>query len=396
MYALMAVLALTQVTQAQSFNVLYTFSGTPGGENPYGTPLVQDGVLYGTTVAGGGSNRACLGEGETCGTVFQFDLASRTETVLHDFVGSPDGALPYAGVFRDAAGNLYGTTDQGGTANYGVVFEVDVAATESVLHSFNGTDGAWPWGGLVGDSQGNLFGATGGTTVGSRLGTLFELNPSGQLTTLTSVYSSLSALRLKSAELYGTDATAGTYGDGTVFAFNALNRKMTVLYTFTGGADGGYPEGSLTADSSGNLYGTTACGGSSTCTLGSGGNGVVFMLNPLTGEQTVLHAFGGYPDGVQPNGQLVIDSSGNVYGVTAFGGSNLCNSGSIGCGTVFKLTPPAAPGGTWTETILHNFTGDDGWEPLSGLTADSRGHLYGVCFLGGSNLNAGTLFELTP
>jgi len=386
----MAVLAVTQVAQAQSFNVLYTFIG---GENPRGTLLIHDGVLYGTTMEGGGSNSACLGEGETCGTVFQFDVASRTETILHNFVGSPDGALPYAGLFRDAAGNLYGTTYQGGASNDGVVFKIDVAGTESVLHSFDGSDGYAPWAGVVGDAQGNLYGATPATTSGSGLGTLFELSPSGKLTTLASLSAVLGTLRLKGAELYGTDSITGAYGEGAVFGFNALNRTMTVLYNFTGGADGGTPQGSLTADSSGNLYGTTICGGSSPC---SGGNGVVFMLNPRTGEETVLHAFGGYPDGVQPNGQLVIDSSGNVYGVTAFGGSNPCNGGGIGCGTVFKLTPPAAPGGTWTETILHNFTGDDGWDAQGGLTLDSRGHLYGVCFLGGTSSNSGTLFEVTP
>jgi|HubBroStandDraft_1064217.scaffolds.fasta_scaffold01570_7 uncharacterized repeat protein (TIGR03803 family) len=390
------VVALAQPVPAQTFKVLYNFSYRPGGWNPYGTLLVHDGILYGTTIAGGSanSNIDCLGEGQSCGAVFQFDLKSGTETLLHSFAGPPsEGALPYAGLSRDEAGNLYGTTYYGGFENDGTVFRIDSTGNFSTLHSFIGADGFALWAGVVPDSSGNLYGETLGKS-GSQEGLLFKLDPEGVLTTQPSASAVLGTLRLKNnLQLYGAGSGGGAYNAGTVFTVNAETGKLTVLYNFTGGADGGNPTGSLTADSAGNLYGTATCGGAVSC---SGGNGVVFMLNLRTGQETVLHTFGGYPDGVQPQGQLALDSSGNLYGATAFGGENVCNEGTIGCGTVFKLTPPGPDGGAWTETVLHNFDGGDGWGPLGGVTLDSQGHLYGVAFWGGTNNNTGTLFEVTP
>jgi uncharacterized repeat protein (TIGR03803 family) len=385
-------LALSHSAQAQAFTVLYNFSYSQGGINPYGTLLLRDGILYGTTIQGS-ANSTCQREEETCGTVFEFNLASRVETVLHNFAGPPDGGSPYAGLRRDAAGNLYGTTNTGGTDDDGTVFRIDPAGTESVLYSFIGTNGDGAWAGVVPDSNGNLYGATLGTTLGSRLGTVFKLHPAGDLTTLRRVGAVIGTLLLKDGELYGASIGAGAYNAGTVFRVNAETGKLTVLYNFTGGADGGIPTGSLISDPSGNLYGTATCGGSASC---SGGNGVVFMLNPHTGQQTVLYAFAGAPDGTQPQGQLARDSNGNLYGATASGGENLCNGGTVGCGTVFELTPPALEGGAWAETVLHNFTGDDGYGPLGGLTLDAQGHLYGAAFWGGTSRGTGTLFEVTP
>jgi uncharacterized repeat protein (TIGR03803 family) len=168
---------------------------------------------------------------------------------------------------------------------------------------------------------------------------------------------------------------------------------MTVLYKFTGGADGGSPLAGVIGDVAGNLYGTTPCGGSGQC---PDGNGVVFMLDASTGRETVLHTFTGAPDGANPKAPLVRDSNGNLFGTTPVGGGVLCNGGTEGCGMVFELAPPAAPGGVWTETVLHNFTGvADGWLPFAGLALDSDGRLYGATSLGGA-YNVGTLFEVTP
>jgi len=387
-----AVLAMSCPAQTQTFKVLFNFSSTTAGFNPYGALLVHDGVLYGTAAAGGGSNVSCQGEGQTCGLVFQFDLKSGIETVLHNFTGSPDGAAPYGGLFRDAAGNFYGTTYSGGDNNDGTVFRIDASGSESVLHSFTGADGYRPLAGVVGDVQGNLYGATLGTSIGSEQGTLFRLDPAGALKTITSPGAVIGSLRLNDHDLYGAESGGGAYNFGSIFRANMKSGTVITLRDFTGGADGGNPQGSLIADASGNLYGTATCGGTVAC---SGGDGVVFMLNPHTGVETVLHVFGGYPDGVQPQGQLALDSSGNLYGATAFGGGNVCNGGTIGCGTVFELTPPVTPGGAWGETILHNFDGGDGYGPLGGVVLDSQGRLYGVAFWGAQN-NTGTLFEITP
>lgn len=388
--------ALPRPIQAQSFKILYTFLGSQGGWNPNGALLLHDGVLYGTTVSGGdaNSNSACLGQGERCGAVFQFDLASQTASLLHSFAGPPsDGAAPYSGLTRDAAGNLYGTTYSGGVDNDGTVFRIDPAGNYSILHSFTGSDGYRPWAGVVPDAGGDLYGEALGNT-GSQQGSLFKLDRAGHLTIQPSPSAVLGTLRLKNnVQLYGAGFGGGTDNAGAIFTLNALNGNLTVLYNFTGGTDGGDPDGSLISDKSGNLYGTATCGGSSAC---GGGNGVVFMLNPRTGQQTVLYTFKGAPDGVEPIGQLALDAGGNLYGVTAFGGAYSCNGGTIGCGTVFKLTSPGPGGGAWTETVLHNFMGDDGWDVSGGLTLADNGHLYGLCFLGGNDNNTGVLFEVTP
>jgi len=280
--------------------VLHSFAGHPGdGANPE-AGLVRDaqGNLYGTTLTGGsGGPELCSGVGG-CGTVFKLDTTSK-ETVLYSFTGVPDGEEPDAGLVRDAQGNLYGTTYNGGASNLGTVFELDTTGKETVLHSFTGTggDGSEPYGGLVLDAQGNL---------------------------------------------YGTTSFGGASGDGTVFELDTAG-KETVLYSFTGtGGDGAYPSG-LVRDAQGNLYGTTYGGGAS-------GFGTVFKLD-TAGKETVLYSFTGTGgDGAYPSGlvRLVRDAQGNLYGTTYEGGDLACDA-PYGCGTVFKLTPAAA---TKTTTAL--------------------------------------------
>jgi uncharacterized repeat protein (TIGR03803 family) len=187
--------------------------------------------------------------------------------------------------------------------------------------------------------------------------------------------------------LYGTTFTDnGDNGYGVVYKVDSSGNE-TVLYSFKGGADGGLPEGFLTRDSRGNLYGTTFVGGNlSACPGAWPGCGVIFKVD-TGGNQTVLYTFTGGADGRSPNGSLLRDSKGNLYGTTFAGGNMVC-PGS-GCGVVFKLDT----GGK--ETALYTFAGGtDGWSPNSGLVLDSMGDLYGTTSSGGA-FDKGTVFLVT-
>ena len=293
------------------------------------------------------------------------------QRVLHTFSGS-DGKLPEAGLTFDSAGNLYGTTFEGGTGDHslcqlgcGVVFELSRTAhgvKETVLYDFcslaDCSDGASPAAALILDAGGNLYGTTtGGGTQNA--------------------------------------ACPGTTGCGTVFELMHNSDDTwteVVLYRFSS-ADGAAPEAGLTFDSAGNLYGTTAQGGAD-------GFGVVFELMPAAGNswtQSVLYSFTGGTDGNEPYAGVILDSAGNLYGTTYRGGlqSGLCGTAG-GCGVVFKL---ALSGGAWTETVLHSFKGGDGADIVSGLTFDAAGNLYGTNYLGGGShqcglQGCGLIFEL--
>jgi len=256
--------------------------------------------------------------------------AARRYKVLYRFTGGTDGSQPFAGLILDTSGNLYGTTPQGGACGNGVVFKLtknsDGSWTESVLHAFaGGTDGATPYAEVTFDTSGNLYGTTqyGGA---SSAGTVFQLAPNSD----------------------------GTWTE-------------RVLYSFTGGSDGANPFSGVIFDGGGNLYGTTYYGGAS-------GAGVVYKLTPNsdgTWIERVLHTFTGGLDGGNPDfGNLTFDTAGNLYGPTGYGGGS-------GSGVVYKLTP--SDDGTWTETVLHTFTGGkDGMIPSGTLVFDPMGRLYGV------------------
>ena len=356
-----------------TFTVLYSFKGGSDGANPH-AGLIRDqaGNLYGTTVDGGAANS---------GTVFKLD-ATGTETVLHSFTGAPDGVNPYAGLIRDTAGNLYGTTSAGGAAGHGTVFKLDTTGVETVLHSFTAVpDGAAPYAGLVRDAAGNLYGTT--TSGGAGYGTVFKLDPTGTETVLHSfdgrgdggiLYAGV--IRDTAGNLYGTTLYGGPSGGrGTVFKVDATGAE-TVLYTFKGVPDGQNPVAGLIRDTAGNLYGITLSGGFSF------GYGTVFKLD-ATGAETVLYRFGPPPNGRNPGAGLVRDAAGNLYGTTFAGGTS-------DFGTVFKLDKT----GKWT--ILHNFAGPplDGQTPSAGLVRDAAGNLYGTTFVGGT-FNQGTVFKLS-
>jgi uncharacterized repeat protein (TIGR03803 family) len=395
----------TGSAQAQTYteSVLYSFTGLLDGANPY-AGLVQDaqGNLYGTTYQGG---YPCSGyDNYGCGTVFKVDTTGK-ETVLYSFTGTQgDAALPSAGLVQDAEGNLYGTTQYGGVSAAGAVFKVDTNGQETVLHSFYSSpedgDGLRPYAGLVGDARGNLYGTTymGGDTAcyeagNPGCGTVFKVDTTGHETVLYTFTGAEgdganphgSLVRDAKGNLYGTTYLGGdsnayacmdgdSRGCGTVFKLDTTGNE-TLLYTFTGGVDGGYPYAGLVRDAKGNLYGTTSGGGAY-------GQGTVFKVD-ANGKETVLYSFAGGEDGSGPYGGLVRDAKGNLYGTTS--GDN--SSG----GTVFKVDTNG------NETVLYSFTGmgGDGYDPLSSLVRDAKGSLYGTTAEGGASY-VGTVFKLTP
>lgn len=381
-----------QETQGQTYRVLHNFRGDPGdGANPFARLVPGSaGNLYGTTAFGGTSN---------AGVVFKLDRTGNT--VLYNFKGGIDGMSPYAGLVRDPAGNLYGTTDTGGAFGCGTVFKLDTSGTETVLHSFTGgADGKNPQGIMIRDAEGYLYGttATGGligtaACNGNGCGVVFKLDPSGTETILHSftggadggVPSTSGVIRDSAGNLYGTTGTGGIAqapdGWGVIFKLDASGAE-TVLYSFSGGADGASPQANLIRDSAGSLYGTTAFGG-----IGSGGYGygVVFKLD-MTGTETTLYTFTGGPDGAEPRTSLVLDSAGNLYGTTGYGGIAFDRSGS---GVVFKLDTKGM------QTVLHTFAGGtDGASPNS-LVRGPANTFYGTTYAGGRH-NEGVVFSLAP
>lgn len=324
-----------------------------------------------------------------------------TETVLYTFTGTPDGSAPYSGLVRDKKGNLYGMTGGGGTTGLGCVYELSPASgggwTETVLHSFssNGVDGYSPGGGLTIDSKGNLYGTTifGGTHV---LGTVFELSPSpGGEWTETILYNFTGGtdggspqygnpVFDKKGNLYAAAQQGGTYGYGVAFELSPSSSgewTETVLHNFADNAtDGGYPI-AVVFDAKGNLYGTTAQGGS--------GRGTAFELSPSPDggwTETIIHNFADdSTDGGVPLAGVVRRGS-DLYGTTEHGGS-------YSLGTVYRLYETKAG---WKEQILHNFASSstDGVSPESPVVFDKKGNLYGTTYSGG-NQDYGTVFELT-
>ncbi|HEY0795461.1 MAG TPA: choice-of-anchor tandem repeat GloVer-containing protein [Acidisarcina sp.] len=343
------VAALTLSTQltaqpASVFTTIYTFPGGADGANPGG--LIQDkaGILYGTTAAGGGGVCNVSFPGG-CGVVFKLNLANK-ETVLYSFTGGADGGGGSSSrLVGDQQGNLYGTRPSGGLFGHGVVFKLDPANKETVLYSFTG-------------------GADGGP----------------------GLFTGVSGLvRDQAGNLYGTTAGGGAFGQGVAFKVDPTG-KETVLYSFTGGADGGQPYTELFMDQQGNLYGTTPAGGDlKVCGFGCG---VVFKVDPA-GKETVLHTFTGGADGADPAAPVLLDKQGNLFGTTALGGE-------YGHYQVFGVLFELDTKGKFR--VLHDFSYgipspfSDGVSPEGGLVQDSAGNLYGTTTFGGTRDN-GVVFE---
>ena len=388
---------------ANTYKILHKFTGADGNE-PMGILIFDtSGNLYGTTYQGGASG---------AGTVFELTPNSDrtwTQSVLYSFTGGSDGGGVMSGVIFDPVGNLYGTTLSGGDYGYGTVYELTPNSggtwTESVLHSFNGSDGATLVGGLVFDTSGNLYGtAVGGGAYGR--GVVFKLAPNSDGTwTDTTLhdfmggkdggYPDHSNLIFDAAgNLYGVTAGWQT-GDsnGTVFELTPNSDgtwTQTVLHAFSGGKDGYVPQGTLTFDQAGSLYGATLAGGEY-------GHGTVFKLTPSSAgkwKKNVLHQFRGGTDGSSPFAGVVFDTAGNLYGTTDDGGIGSCSDGEgTGCGTVFKLIPNSKGG--WTEQVLRRFAGIAAGNPISGVLFDAAGNLYATTSNQGFN-DLGVVFEITP
>jgi uncharacterized repeat protein (TIGR03803 family) len=411
--ATMAVAQLSQAqaqTQTETFTVLYTFSGLSDGKSPVGG-LLEDsgGNFYGLTQQGG--DPVC-----ECGTIYEYTAAGNF-SVFHIFIGAPsDGATPTGGLayWQDY---FYGATAAGGVANSGTVYTISDRDTGyDMLHSFSGADGTSPEGRVTLDVKTNIYGAAayGG-----------NLNCSNGL--------------------------GGAPGCGTIYKVT-LAGNLTVLHTFSGGADGATPYelDGLIRDSAGNLYGTTYAGGDPACQPQGvslpQGCGTIFKLD-TAGTNTVLYNFTGTPadgcatcaDGIGPIGGLIKGQAGSYFGTTTLGGDVACNSAGLGCGTFFELSSTNAEtlvhtftggsspellsiaygvtvnGGTFgygavfkmntagIVTVLHNFTGGaDGAFPQAGLLRDPAGNLYGTTSAGG-NLSCsntlpsgcGTLFKIS-
>jgi uncharacterized repeat protein (TIGR03803 family) len=385
-FLLVSAVAIQPAQAKTKFKVLHTFHGKdgafPGGQ------LVRDvaGNIYGTT--GSGGNPTCQQDQQGCGTVFKLSKNGK-QVWIHSFDGK-NGWGPAAGVLRDTAGNLYGTTIYGGkviTKNNlcglgcGTVFKLDkTGKKESVLHRFKGyADGYNPEALLTRDPTGNIYGTTISGGFESN-GVVFKVDQAGAESVLYtfkggadggSDYPGL--IWGPGSLLYGV-AGWGAFGDGVVFDLDTAGNE-TVLHSFSGG-DGGGPSSILIADAAGNLYGTTQGGGNREC--GGTGCGVVFELSPNSDgswTETVLYVFCSLTnctDGEDPlSGPLVRDATGNLYGTTYFGGA-------YNDGTIFKLDS------TGKETVVHNFTGNkDGALPWAGLTMDAAGTLYGTAEIGG-------------
>ncbi|MBY0522985.1 MAG: hypothetical protein K2R98_06285 [Gemmataceae bacterium] len=430
-----------------TLTTLYAFDGTHGGAPQSALLLDTTGHLFGTagdrvfelSPAGGGYNYTTLaifdgtnglysyagliedGAGNLFGTTtgsfltfpptywpgFVFELSpagggNYTLTTLSSF-GQFEAHHPEASLLLDGAGNLFGTTYDGGISNGGGVFELSPAGggsynrtTVATFDEFNGTA---PQAGLVRDSSGNLFGtaAYGGPSAVGIFpgdGTVFKLTPAAgggyDLTNLvlfngTNGANPFGGLVMDgSGNLFGTTSGGGTSDDGTLFELSPAGGgayNLTTLVNFTG-TNGANPHAGLIMDGSGNLFGTTQGGGT------AGGYGTVFELSPTGGggyNLVTLVSFNS-TNGAQPAGGLVEDSAGNLFGTTLAGGpANL--------GTVFELSPVG--GGAYSLATLVSFNSTNGSDPVGGLIRDSSGNFFGTTAGGGPSDN-GTLFELSP
>jgi uncharacterized repeat protein (TIGR03803 family) len=389
--------AAVQPAQAQTYTVLHSFAGPPNDGAFANAELIQDtaGNFYGTTNQGGTDDG---------GTIFKLDQTG-VVTILHSFIGN-DGAFPDGGLLRDAEGNFYGVTSTGGPAGLGTVFKLDTSNTLKTLHSFIGNlngagDGDAPRSRLV-TLSGDLYGITtlGGGSANCKggCGTIYKMTKGGTETVLYRFTGGADGanpqgiIRDSAGNLYGV-ASSGGAGAGTVWKLDTAG-VFSTLYSFTGGADGGTPMGRLIRDSrNGALRGVAASGGDPTCNCG-----VVYSLD-TSGNERVIHKFFGRGGGAGPLVGL-LDLGGVLYGTTASGGDLTCSPPG-GCGALYRI------GRTGQYTVLHKFAGpagaDGAYEPFGGLMLGADGSIYGATWYGGTGTGCegpfpgcGVIFKYTP
>src|SRR5271169_656842 len=442
---------------AQTETILYNFQSANDVSSPYSSALVTDsaGNLYGTAIYGGtGCALSNCGGG-----VFRLSPPSApggswTESVIYTFGSSPnDGLSPRGALARDEHGHLYGTTNGGGTYGYGTVFQLSPPAnpaapwTESILHNFKlGTsDGNGPIGGVVLDSKGNLYGTTNSGGAGycygypGGCGTAFELSPppkKGAPWKRTIVhgfgsgydgsYPWSSLVVGAGGVLYGTTLGGGIFscsvdgnsdGCGAVFQLTppatAREKWTEAVYDVPSELVGAYFLGGAVQGRNGALYAPIYAGGPGQNCMDASGfsvgcGGILELAPPDPGTSrwhvNTIYTFTGLGDGAFPLASLATDNAGNLYGTTGAGGGLGNCTGAVfafasGCGTVFKLSPPTAAGGPWTETVLHSFSGgNDGQEPWGTLLLNG-GVLYGTTVFGGTNNGLdglGTVYRIVP
>lgn len=356
-----------QVSVLADATGLYDFGSD--AQYPQGSLIMDSANNFYGTAGGGVYNDYCF---EGCGTIYELSPSTNgtwTEGVLHYFQGgNSDGSTPTGTLVRDAAGNLYGVTSQGGpsTSNFcGTIFAI-IGGNYSVLHNFGiagSGDGCYPRSGMTMDSAGNMYGTTwfGGS---ADFGTVYELVPNG----------------------------SGGW-------------NYSVIYNFLGGAsnDGGDPISALTLDAAGNLYGTTEIGGDNAYCFSSSGNGcgTVYELSP-TGEgvftERVLYVFKGQTNGdlIHPTNGVTFDSHGNLYGVISYGGSTCGGRSREGCGAIYILY--LQPNNTWAVRTVYDFSADasnvDAANYPTGDLAYYNGVFYGYAHGGASQ--EGTIYTITP
>jgi uncharacterized repeat protein (TIGR03803 family) len=381
--------------------VIHTFSGPDGIDPIQGVTFDKEGNLYGVASGGGSSNK---------GTVYELTPGSKgtwTEKTLLSFNGTVGGSTPLSGVVFDSKGNLYGTTKLGGSNAVGVVYELSPSGsgkwTETVLHNFGGSgDGAYPVGDIALNASGDIFGTTeGGGAHGNGTeaqgGTVFKVSPKSGGGWSESVLHSFGGgtdgnvpkggiVLDASGNGYGTTYSGGTKSEGTVFRVAASTGAVTVIHSFNSSGSAGdaaNPAAGLVLDSEGNLYGGSTAGFDA---FEFEGGGVVYKLSPQTGgtwKESLLFALG-FDEFIEPiYSNLVLDSTDHLYGTSLdFGGGGL-----------FKSSPVTGNNVTWN--VINKFGGSNGARPATGsLAMDSAGNLYGATQAGGKN-KMGLVFEVT-
>jgi uncharacterized repeat protein (TIGR03803 family) len=316
------------------------------------------------------------------GTLFKVTGVNHVVT-LYSFKPKTDGSIPNDMLVVDAAGNLYGTTQQGGKFGGGTIFKLSTALKLTVLHAFDPAagDGSGPLQGLVRNGTGALYGSAAGGAISTN-GSVFEVTPAGVYQTRYEFRSSgdghcpFSGVGVDGADnVYGTVVGNGFGGDPNGAAWKlSTHNKLTPLYKFKDGADGEYPTQAPIVDAAGNVYGTILT------KAGASYAGAVWKID-TTGKFAILHQFTGKADGFGPNGPLILDKDSNLYGTTDSGGGTAAKPGY---GTLFRINPAGV------FTVVHTFTdGADGYGPTGTLASNSNGAIFG-------GTGAGTIYKYVP